>query len=80
MKRTRVEIVRDILHVAEGGAKKTHIQYKCNLSFGMLEKYLTLLLKMELLEAGTLYHATEKGLRFLEAYETLEGLLGVETW
>lgn len=37
--RSRVEIVADILEVASDGALKTHIMYKCNLSYKLLEQF-----------------------------------------
>jgi predicted transcriptional regulator len=75
--RSRLEIIRDLLHVAEGagdnGSKKTHIMYGANLSYKLLTKYLG-----EVLDAGLVcaeescYLLTEKGREFLHVYEGYE--------
>jgi len=75
MKRDRFEIIAEILRSAKNGAKKTHIMYQCNLSYRMTQKFLAHLLETHLLKMGNSYHTTEKGLHFLEAYQTLELLL-----
>ncbi len=65
-RRTRLEIVSDILELALRGTRKTHIMYRSNLSFEQLEKYLELLLSKSLLElkvgeAGKMYQTSRKG-------------------
>jgi len=50
--------------------------YMGNLSFDLLQKYLDMLVKFDLLEvrggSEKSYHATEKGLSFLEDYRELQ--------
>ncbi len=80
--RSRVDIIANILRVSDGGAKKTHIMYKCNLSFRQLHAYLDLLIDRKLLKKITqksrrqeLYEATSKGRAFLQAYKRIKALL-----
>jgi len=74
----------NVLRVAVGGAKKTHIMYKCNLSFRQLQVYLDLLLDRGLLkrvsesrerEEANLFETTKKGRAFLNAYRNIKVLL-----
>ena len=76
--RTRIEILASILKVAQGGALKTHIMYKANLSHKQLTKYLQFVIGNQLLqeisdpeEGNRLYQVTEKGIQFLKDYERL---------
>ena len=75
--RDKLEIVKDMLHVAEGasdsGSKKTHIMYGANLSFKLLTKYLNEVLDAGLIcEKNSCYLITEKGKEFLKIYEDYE--------
>jgi len=74
-RRSRLETIAEILETAKDGAKKTRIMYGCNLSYRQTKKLLNHLLETGLLTIGNSYHTTEKGLRLLEAYHTLELLL-----
>jgi predicted transcriptional regulator len=82
-KRSDIDIMANILSVAKKGTKKTRIMYKCNLSHKQLQVYLQLLIDMGFFEsyskkAGTKlnsFRTTPKGLRFLDAYHTLKGLM-----
>jgi len=75
--RSRLEIIRDVLQVAEGagdnGSKKTHIMYGANLSYKLLTRYLG-----EVLDAGLVckdescYNITDKGREFLQVYGDYE--------
>ena len=78
-KRNRLEIIKDILEVIRnknGKIKPTHILYKSNLSYLMMEEYLA-----ELIEKGFIleektkdsktYRITEKGLSYLEKYNMI---------
>jgi len=73
--RSSFEIIAEILRVAKNGAKKTRIMYSCGLSYRFVGKYLALLLETGLLRIGNSYHTTEKGIRFLRSYQTMELLL-----
>jgi len=74
----------NVLRAAVGGAKKTHIMYKCNLSFRQLQVYLNLLVDRGLLrrvpenegsEEARLFETTKKGRAFLDAYRNIKVLL-----
>jgi len=78
-KRTRLEVIHDILNVVReksGKIKPTHILYKSNLSHQMMEEYLH-----ELLEKGFIveksadknktYSITGKGLTYLQKYRSI---------
>ena len=82
--RSRIDIIANILYVSDGGAKKTHIMYKCNLSFRQLHAYLDLLINRGLLrkinQGGSrkeLYETTSKGRRFIQAYKNIKTLLAI---
>jgi predicted transcriptional regulator len=70
--RKKVEIVADILDVVRSGAKKTHIMYKCNLSFKLTNAYLDAVLRAGLIVFNDNndghYFLTRKGKAFLEKY------------
>jgi len=69
--RDKLEIVRDVLSAALGKEKKTRIMYQANLSYQLMEKYLTNLLETGLVVCmdGTSYMVTKKGKEFLQMYE-----------
>lgn len=72
MRRNNLDIYSDILKIANCGAKKTQIVYKCNLNFKILDKYLTKLKEKKLLEKkGRIYYTTPKGIDFVTQYEKL---------
>ena len=76
-KRNRLEIIRDILEVIknkQGKIKPTHILYKSNLSYLMMEDYLKELIEKEFITehtspTGKTYRVTDKGLTYLEKYK-----------
>lgn len=66
MRRSRMDIVVDVLEVAKNGVNKTAIVYRTNLNFTLAEKYLELLGKQGLLEyKSDKYITSEKGKIFL---------------
>ena len=73
MRRSGLDICADILEIARMGAKKTHIVYKANLNFRIVERYLRWLMERGLLrkKGERLYVTTEEGLRFLQRYKEL---------
>ncbi|UCE16193.1 MAG: hypothetical protein JSV12_00825 [Candidatus Bathyarchaeota archaeon] len=81
--RSQIDIMASILNEAVEGAKKTRIMYRCNLSYKQLQRYLKLLLGIELLRSiskkgsnKTDYFKTSaKGRAFLDAYLKLEALM-----
>ncbi len=76
--RSHFEIFAEILREAKNGVKKTRIVNSCGLPYGLTMKYLALLLNTGLLRIGDSYHTTEKGLRFLTTYQTLDLLLNTK--
>ncbi|HVY01187.1 MAG TPA: winged helix-turn-helix domain-containing protein [Candidatus Nanoarchaeia archaeon] len=79
-KRTRLEVIKDILEVIKaknGKIKPTHILYKSNLSYQMMEDYLDELKEKELireqkLKQGRTYMLTDKGFSFLAEYGRIQ--------
>lgn len=76
MKRSRVQIIHDILSVihAKGGAiKPTHLLYKANLSHESMKQYVGDLSERGFIEermerGGKRFALTEKGYKFLSEY------------
>ena len=78
--RGRMDIIAGILRVSKGGARKTHIMYRCNLSFRQLKAYFDFLtnsgLVGEISKSGSsIFETTDKGATFLQAYDALKVLL-----
>jgi predicted transcriptional regulator len=75
-KRSKLEITADILRVAVGGARKSHIVYQANLNFQIIKNYLKELINSGLLQSPTngskLYTTTEKGLQYINYYEGMK--------
>ena len=70
MKRSKQEIIAQILEVCLESASKTRIVYQVNLNFRTVNPYLEILMKNNLIEVGkgeqTLYNTTQKGADLLE--------------
>lgn len=72
MRRSRVDIIIDILDVAREGVNKTSLVYKTNLNFKLIDEFLNLLQEYGLMEnkldvdAKIKYITTEKGKTFLK--------------
>ena len=82
--RSKVDIVYDILASAMGGgAKKTHILYKANISSTQVENYFSALLGHKLLEkahdvdGNNVYRTTESGMKFIKCCEEIRSLIGL---
>jgi predicted transcriptional regulator len=77
--RSRTDIISEILDAANGGsATKTKIMYHAFLSFVQLKEYLMILTKSDLLRYDSNTHTfktTEKGLKFLEAYNQMDNMI-----
>ncbi len=72
MRRNNLDISADILEVARGGAKKTHLVYRANLNFKLVNEYLDRLEEKGLIEPSSgMFYTTEKGARFLRHYGEL---------
>jgi predicted transcriptional regulator len=66
MKRSRLEIIIDILKVCGEETKKTSIIYKTNLNFLVTEKYLNILVNKKWVEkTENAYRITSEGRTFL---------------
>ena len=66
MRRSRIDIVVDILEVAKNGVNKTAIVYRSNINFTLADKYIELLEKQGFLENNSdKYSTTDKGKIFL---------------
>jgi predicted transcriptional regulator len=83
--RNRMEIVANLLSIAKSGALKTHLMYRANLSYLMVTEYLDFLSRSGLIREtldseGTsrLYQTTEKGLKYLDVYESLQAIIGLD--
>jgi len=78
-KRNRLEVIRDILTVIKqksGTVKPTHILYKSNLSYAMMEEYLGELIDKEFIVEEICvghkkYSITEKGIQYLNKYRLI---------
>jgi predicted transcriptional regulator len=82
-RRDRLYIISEILTIAKDGSLKTQIMYRANLSFAQLNEYLSFLLKIKLLKVVTeneriIYKTTTKGIKYLENYDKITGLLSEE--
>jgi predicted transcriptional regulator len=81
--RGNFDIIADILDASHGGAKKTYLMYRCNLSFKQMKSYSRFLLNNGLLrlifQAAqsdiALFEVTDKGKEFLRAYKGLKALI-----
>jgi predicted transcriptional regulator len=75
-KRSKLEITADILRVAVGGAKKSHIVYQANLNFQIIKKYLKDLINSGLLQrpnkGSKLYTTTDKGIQYIKYYDGMK--------
>jgi predicted transcriptional regulator len=79
MKRSRQEIVSQILEICTNGAIKTQIVYQANLNFRTVNPYLDILIKNDLIkvneECAIHYETTPKGIRLLEDIKRIQGEL-----
>jgi predicted transcriptional regulator len=79
-KRNKLQIIHDILEVIKdksGTIKPTHILYKSNLSYQMMDEYLSELIGKEFiveitLKRGKSYAITTKGRNYLEKYRMIK--------
>ncbi|HKU49907.1 MAG TPA: winged helix-turn-helix domain-containing protein [Nitrososphaera sp.] len=77
--RGRTDIFAQILLMANGGATKTKILYGANLSTSQLNDLLNKLVESGLVEYSQgeeKFRTTEKGFRFLDAYDELSSISG----
>jgi predicted transcriptional regulator len=86
MRRSRYQIISQILEICSGGASKTQIVYRVNLNFKTVNPYIDLLINNGLLsvkheqdrEYNREYKTTEKGLEFYDRLRDMNnGLLKI---
>ena len=75
-KRSEMEMAADILQVAKNGAKKSHIVYKANLNFKIMNEYLNHLITSGLITGpegkNRIFRTTDKGIDYLNHFEDLK--------
>ena len=70
-KRSRYEIIHDVLDQCQTGSKKTWVMYRANLSYDLTTNYLNELEKLGLVENKEgLYYISDKGKQLLELLRT----------
>lgn len=79
-RRSRLDIVADILDASRGRVRKTHLMYKCSMSFTQMTGYLDLILGAKLLVVDNdgnnfLFKISRKGRSFLNSYQSLKALM-----
>ena len=78
-RRSSIEVIADMLRLGEAG--KTEIMYSANMSFFQLQKYLSFLLQLGLINKVTVgnpivtYRVTNKGLRLLRNIDSILEML-----
>jgi len=84
-RRSALDILSIILTEAKQAKTKTHIMYKCNLSYTQLKNYIQLLQEMELLnkqqntnKKTKKLKSTSKGIKFLQTYAELKAILNLD--
>ena len=80
LRRDKLFIIAQIMEIAQGGSLKHQIMYGANLSFTNLQRYLSQVIDLELLEirkekGREIFVTTPKGLRFLDSYRRIQQLL-----
>jgi len=84
-RRSRTEVILDILDEALEGVNKTRLMYSCNLNFGRFNTYFKELLNAGLIEkledsnpgGVVIYKTTEKGRELLEVLRKANKLLSL---
>ena len=68
--RNRLQIIAEILEIVSGGARKTHIMYRANLSYKLLCKYLEEVLSCGLVRMrdDECYVVAPRGEKFLQKF------------
>jgi len=79
MKRSRHNIISQILDICKTGAIKTRIVYQANLNFRTVNPYMNLLTKNNLIKVekgkAVLYTTTEKGINLLNNIQEMDSQL-----
>jgi predicted transcriptional regulator len=79
LRRSKSEIMLDVLNICRSGASKTKIVYKANLNFNTATPYIDLLSKKGLLSiregSGTFYETTPQGIEVMKTLRQLDTYL-----
>jgi predicted transcriptional regulator len=83
-RRTRSEVIVDVLSEALSGANKTRLMYRCNLNFSRFNRCLSEFLDAGLIESVAqnpegvaIYKTTEKGRKLLRVLRKAEEFLSI---
>jgi len=79
-RRSRLDVIADVLGASRGGVGKTHLMHKCSMSFTQMKEYLNLILEAKLVVvendgANLLFRISIKGRSFLKSYQGLKALM-----
>lgn len=83
-RRSKLETIADVMKAIAGGAQRpTHIMYKANLSWGVMQHYIKLLEAQGLVvidaeEGKNLYHLSEKGFQLLSQFVSIRRDLNLD--
>lgn len=76
MRRSRDEIISNILEICISGAIKTKIVHQANLNFSMIDPYIFMLTKNGMIDtrdgSRVIYQTTPKGMELLEDFKRIE--------
>ena len=75
MRRSRLKIFALVLESSLNGSKITNIINKCNISWKLANIVIDQLLESQLLRIGNSFHTTEKGLKYLDKWKSLESII-----
>ena len=68
-RRHKLDVIFEILSLAQEGVKRTRLVYLTNINFSMLGRYLNVLFRMDLIEdKGRMLVTTPRGALFVEQY------------
>ena len=81
MRRSRQQIIYEILKICRNGVNKTTIVYKSNTNFGSVKSYLQYLIENHLIYANQgVYQTTPNGISLLESINQVDvQLYGYDT-
>ena len=69
-RRHKLDVIFEILSLAQVGVNRTRLVYLTNINFSMLKRYLNVLYRMGLIEdQDKMLMTTPKGVRFVEEYD-----------
>lgn len=80
-RRSRIEVIADILAEASNGANKTRVMYRANLNFLRFDRYFSQLMDKGLIveenssDGKVIYRTTDAGKRFLKLIRSAEEII-----